>query len=142
MKKTISISLVLAMLLSLAVPAASAAPDETIIQTQAEFQEYVRVSSAEGRVGEEVKLTVSLVNNPGLSAYFITIKYDEAKLTYVKTEPGSLLTNNFHVHNRGNGNLGMSAYTAMATDVFDDPLELYTITFRIKRGHPPDRSKV
>jgi hypothetical protein len=95
---------------------------------------YISVSSPQGRAGQEVTVDVTLHNNQGVTQYFLTMKYDAAKLTYVKAERSAALSESFNVDERSAGVLGISAGTQTGTDNFDEPLALFSVTFKINEG--------
>ena len=58
----------------------------------------IRVSKAEGKVGETVDVTISLENNPGIIAMGLRVHFDTTKLKLIeavdaKTMPGGLFSN-------------------------------------------------
>jgi len=57
---------------------------------------YVGVSGATGGTGDEIILTVSLENNPGITGYGVTMYYDDAKLTYISSAAGDILPTMFN----------------------------------------------
>ena len=75
MKKVFSILVVVAMLCAFLVPSAFATEEPQIV-----------ISSVEAVGGDEIKLTVSLKNNPGITNGKITVTYDETGLEFVKID--------------------------------------------------------
>ena len=75
-KKLISKALTLIMVFTMLVPMS--------IPVSAADGVVLHVSSGVGSIGDEIKLTVSLKNNPGLAAYGISMQLDSSKLTIVE----------------------------------------------------------
>lgn len=63
----------------------------------------IEVGTAEGCVGEEVKVTVSFVQNPGIAGAELVLGYDTNKLEFVGFENGEILRN-MMTNDRYNGN--------------------------------------
>ncbi len=75
MKKLVSLLVVLALTCVFLMSSAFAAGDPQIV-----------VSSVEAAAGDEIVLTVSLVNNPGFTNGKISVTYDEAGLEFVELD--------------------------------------------------------
>ncbi|MCL2643638.1 MAG: polysaccharide deacetylase family protein, partial [Candidatus Bathyarchaeota archaeon] len=88
----------------------------------------VHVTSATGRAGEEVTLTVSIENNPGIASYSITMRYPNT-LTYVSPVVGDF-TSNFNADTTIAGQITVTATSPMGTDVSSGRV-LFGITFKI-----------
>ena len=93
----------------------------------------VIVTSAVGRAGEEATLSVLLENNPGISLFRLTMKYDE-RLSFVSAAPGDILTHHFYAHHiAANREVGVSATSSGQGDVMAGGI-VFTITFKIDEG--------
>jgi hypothetical protein len=99
---------------------------------QPEKTPEIQISSATGKAGDEVTLIVSLVNNPGIASYSLTIKYP-SELEYVHALQGDILDSNFFVTTSGVGQISVSANSATGADVSTGTV-LFTITFKIGNG--------
>ncbi len=53
----------------------------------------IEVGTAEGCIGEEVKVTVSFAQNPGIAGAELVLNYDSEKLEFVGFENGQILSN-------------------------------------------------
>lgn len=121
MKKLLCVLIVAVLIAVFPGTSASAAEEPRIV-----------VSSTEAESGEEVVLTVSLENNPGLTNGFITITYDEAGLEFVD------LNTETDFWNKMSG-LAMNNGPAMS---FVIPIEttkdgvLCSVTFKVKDRSP------
>ena len=90
---------------------------------------YIQVSSVTGKVGDEVMLTVTLVNNPGIELYSLTMRYP-SELVFVDAQKGDILGSNFQYLN-GDGQISVGATSINGADVTSGTV-LFTIIFEIK----------
>jgi len=98
---------------------------------------YVRMSSATGKAGDEVSLSVSLENNPGITGYGITLFYDNSKLTYVSSGAGEVMSEMFHAVQAFFPITDNRYITFTSTDYIgnvDMGRVLFTVKFRINEG--------
>ncbi|MCL2641990.1 MAG: dockerin type I domain-containing protein [Candidatus Bathyarchaeota archaeon] len=89
----------------------------------------INVSSAVGKAGDEVTLTVMLENNPGIASYSLTMKHP-SELEFVRAEQGNILTYNFRTTTTVDGQVSLSANSENGADVATGTT-LFTITFKI-----------
>ena len=66
----------------------------------------LRVSDAAGEAGDEVEVTISMENNPGIVSMFLELHYDHKKLSLVTVADQQLLPNGTH-----SGNLSDNPYS-------------------------------
>ena len=66
----------------------------------------VYVGTAEGKLGDTVKIPVYISKNPGFMAFLFDIEYDEQSLEYVSYTAGDML-NDFNLNHIGNGKIKM-----------------------------------
>ncbi|MCL1809113.1 MAG: dockerin type I domain-containing protein [Clostridiales bacterium] len=93
----------------------------------------VIVSSGSGKAGEEVTLAVALEENPGVSSYGLTMKYDKDKLEYVSAAVGDIIAENFAAVPILENSMTFSAFTTSGASVTGGTV-LFTMTFKIKDG--------
>ncbi len=123
MKKIVSLLVVLVLASAFLMSSAFAAEDPQIV-----------VSSVEAAGGEEIKLTVSLVNNPGFTNGKITVTYDESGLELIRIDTQTQDVFNNRIMAMSNGALMNFVTTA---DVKAD-MELFYIHFKVKEGASGD----
>ena len=99
----------------------------------AESDAAITVSNATGKPGDIIELSVSLNNNPGIASFYLTMKYDEDKLTYISSGVGDVLTDSFTARKRGTGEIAISALSPDGDDISSGSV-LFTVTFEIKEG--------
>ena len=89
----------------------------------------IEVGTAEGCVGEEVKVTVSFAQNPGIAGAELILAYDADKLEFVGFENGQILSK-MMTNDKYNGN---QLYISWVSDdnAMGDGVVL-TLTFKIK----------
>jgi hypothetical protein len=123
MKKIVSLLVVLVLASAFLMSSAFAAGDPQIV-----------VSSVEAAGGEEIKLTVSLVNNPGFTNGKITVNYDESGLELIEidTETQDMYENRIMAMTNG----ALMNFVATA-DVTAD-MEMFYIRFKVKEGASGD----
>ncbi|MCL2641988.1 MAG: dockerin type I domain-containing protein [Candidatus Bathyarchaeota archaeon] len=92
--------------------------------------EHIYVSSTAGRAGGEVTLTVSLMDNPGIASYSLTMKYPSELLTFVRADNGDVLDFNFGYVTSVAGQVSVSATSKDGADVATGTT-LFTVTFKI-----------
>jgi uncharacterized repeat protein (TIGR02543 family) len=88
----------------------------------------IHVTSATARAGEEVTLTVSIENNPGIASYSITMRYPDT-LTYVSPVMGDF-TSNFNADTTIAGQVTVTATSPMGADVSSGRV-LFGLIFKI-----------
>ncbi|MDR0471072.1 MAG: polysaccharide deacetylase family protein, partial [Nitrososphaerota archaeon] len=93
----------------------------------------VSVSSASGYASDEITLTVSLENNPGIASFCLTMQYPNT-LTYVGCDPGNIISSNFYVMTN-TGQVTVTATSPTGVDVSTGNI-LFTIKFKINEGAP------
>jgi len=91
----------------------------------------VKVSSETSKAGEEVTLTVSLENNPGIAHYSLTMEYPD-ELTFVSATAGDIFDSYFK-YKQESGEVTISAISPNGADVTGDTT-LYTVTFKVNEG--------
>ena len=114
----------------------------TIIREEPSAIIKLAVSSAEGRAGREVTLTVSLENNPGIASYGITMQYDKSRLTYVSATKGDIKTDTFYArdnnyfHELADNQINFNAYT-LEGEAIKTGSDLFTVRFKINEETEP-----
>ena len=91
----------------------------------------VSLSSASGAAGDEVTLTVSLDNNPGIASFSLSLEYPE-ELTFVEAAPGDIIGANFRAI-PDDGRITIFATSQNGADVSEGD-ELFSVTFKIDEG--------
>lgn len=119
-KRTGAILLSLTLLLGLCVPAAAAA---------GQTGKFI-VSEASGRAGDQVQVTVSVADNPGLICTALKIHYDTDTLKLVDVEDGKLLGSPMFSQSYSSFPYRVSWNDALAEDTTEDGV-LVTLTFEI-----------
>ncbi|MCL2517306.1 MAG: cohesin domain-containing protein, partial [Oscillospiraceae bacterium] len=113
-----------------------------ILPAQAPINEpEIIVSNAFGNAGDIVSLTVSIKDNPGLSGYGISMRYDEHLLTFISASSEDILCDNFVVIEKPDGRIHFNSYNDEGEfetikepedeDEFVDETILFTVTFKI-----------
>ena len=97
------------------------------------------MSTATGRAGEQVEVTIEIKNNPGLIATSLNISYDKSKLTLIGVEDGGLLGTGTFVTGK---DLTQVPYTvfwedALASDNYSENGVMVTFTFEIAEDADP-----
>ena len=119
MKKLISVILVLTMLVGMAAFASAEGEQLTFV-----------VSSAEAEPGEEVNITVSVENNPGLACIEFSVEYDEELLEWTKVTKGQF-TGTF------DGSPGVKVTWFTDDGDQDQDATFCTLTFKVKDDVKP-----
>ena len=117
MKKLVSLLVVLARTCVFLMSSAFAAEDPQIV-----------VSSVEAAAGDEIVLTVSLVNNPGFTNGKISVTYDEAGLEFVELDTATQDCFDWGIAAMSNG--PVMNFVAVQ-DVTED-IELFYIHLKVK----------
>ena len=112
MKKLISLMIAVLLLVTCVVPFAVAVEKAN-----------VSVSSAAAATGENVTLSVSLSNNPGIGTYKMTVQYDSSELELISLKNGSEMSF------AGNAATGEAA--GMAGETVTANGTLFTATFKV-----------
>ena len=108
-----------------------------ILLPEADTAQFV-VSGGKAYRGQEVQVTVSVRNNPGIVATLLKLSYDPAVLTLVKAEKGGVITG-------GTFTIGDSLAAIPYTVILEDSLaqtnytqdgDLVVFTFRVKADAP------
>lgn len=122
MKRIFSLAAALALVCSLSL-AARANSDLTLA-----------LSRGEGRVGEEVSLTLDLQDNPGIVSVQVQVSYDTEKLRLISVTDGGILGDEIHHQESlvSPYTLSWENYTAKLN--FVENGTLCTLTFRILDG--------
>lgn len=123
MKKLVSLVVVLALTCAFLMSSAHAAGDPQIV-----------VSSVEAAAGDEIVLTVSLVNNPGFTNGKIGVTYDETGLEFIRIDTQIPDVASHGLMAMTNGPL--MNFVAMQ-DITDD-MELFHIYLKVKDGAAGD----
>jgi hypothetical protein len=110
-----------------AMPLPTAAPDIDVAGGP-----LVKVSSASGKAGDVVTLTVTLENNPGIPAFYLSLPYDKDRLTYVSAAAGDIVDSNFVALDQGDSII-VSAVSANGAEIKSGSV-LFTVKFKIKAG--------
>lgn len=98
----------------------------------------INFGEAEGKVGDEVTVPVTISNNPGISIFFFVVKYDVEGLTFVSADEGEILTSGTFtpVNDSVNGELSLPWFTVDG-DIAEDGV-LMNLTFRINESAKGD----
>jgi hypothetical protein len=98
----------------------------------------IKFGEAEGKVGDEVTVPVTISNNPGISIFFFVVKYDVEGLTFVSADEGEILTSGTFtpVNDSVNGELSLPWFTVDG-DIAEDGV-LMNLTFRINESAKGD----
>jgi len=88
----------------------------------------IKVSNEVCQAGDEVTLSVSLTDNPGIASFSMTMEYPD-ELTFIEAKAGDIINSNFNV-NAGNGVVAVSATSENGVDVASGTI-LFTVTFRV-----------
>lgn len=123
MKKLVSLLVVLTLTCVFLMSSAFAAEDPQIV-----------VSSVEAAPGDEIVLTVSLVNNPGFTNGKISVAYDEAGLEFVRIDTEIPDVTSHGLMAMSNGPL----MNFVATRDIEDDMELFHIYLKVKDGAAGD----
>ena len=98
----------------------------------------IKFGEAEGKVGDEVTVPVTISNNPGISTFFFVIEYDAKSLTFVSADEGEILTSGTFtpVNDSVNGELSLPWFTVDG-DITEDGV-LMNLTFKISESAKGD----
>jgi hypothetical protein len=97
----------------------------------------VSITSAEGKAGKEVTMTVSLENNPGIASFSLVMQYNPSLLTYVTASVGDIITGNFRNDWRlADNQLRFRAYDSDGKFITTGTT-LFTVTFKINDETKP-----
>lgn len=120
MNKIMSVIVAIAiMLLMLPVTIVSAAEEATIT-----------ASAVEGKPGQNVAMTISMENNPGVTSVLLSVSFDDTVLTLKEVQDGGILGAAFHSDNRQNPyTLSWANDTATSNITVDGTI--VTLTFSI-----------
>lgn len=118
MKKLICVLMIVALMAAFMAVSAFAAENPQIV-----------VESATAKAGEEVVLTVSLVNNPGISNGKITVDFDNTGLEFVEIDTTPATAAGFTVAMTNPAQFNMNFLT-VADNVTGD-FVLFTVKFRV-----------
>ena len=95
----------------------------------------VTVSDEICQAGDEVTLTVSLTNNPGIASFSLTLEYPD-ELTFIEAQAGDIINSNFRA-SADNGVISVCATSENGADVAAGTI-LFTITFRVSEDTKTD----
>ena len=97
----------------------------------------LRVSSVNGCVGDVVKVSVLISDNPGIAVFVLKLEFDNTMLEPISLVQGSAITDGGIISNIQAESLSkltyVSAFWAHAVDIASDG-ELFSVTFKIKDG--------
>ena len=98
----------------------------------------IKFGEAEGKVGDEVTVPVTISNNPGISTFFFVVEYDMKGLTFVSADEGEILTSGTFtpVNDSVNGELSLAWFTVDG-DIAEDGV-LMNLTFKISESAKGD----
>ena len=91
----------------------------------------ITVSSASASAGNQVKVTISLKNNPGITSMLLSVNYDESKLQLVKVEDCENLGSAFH-SNVLSSPFTLSWANDTATSNYTYNGDIVVLTFKVK----------
>ena len=91
------------------------------------------LSSASGEAGDEVEVTLSVLNNPGITALSVNIAYSADDLELVSINNLGLFTDSISSSKPGKNPITVSWYAADSGNKTESG-ELAVLTFRIKEG--------
>jgi uncharacterized protein YjdB len=96
----------------------------------------VTVGAVTGKAGDEVDVTVTLANNPGIASFTFKLNFDKTKLQPVSITKGAALTGNItsNINAPGIDLTALDFVSATWTDAsnFSGNGVLYTVKFKIK----------
>lgn len=105
------------------------------IPVKADSVPAFQVSSEEALPGEEVSLTVSLVNNPGIAAFGLDVVYDQNVLEWTGVTKGNISS--------GTWDVGVdTTETWFDMENFSDDADILTLTFRVRENAEAGASEV
>lgn len=94
----------------------------------------ITLSSASSVAGGEVELTLSIMDNPGITSALFTVEYDKEKLTLKEvTDEGNLGTPN-HSDDYSLAEYSLSWYNPLAEEDYTYNGNIATLTFEIAEG--------
>lgn len=98
----------------------------------------IKFGEAEGKVGDEVTVPVTIIKNPGISTFFFVVEYDKKSLTFVSADEGEILTSGTFtpVNDSVNGELSLAWFTVDG-DIAEDGV-LMNLTFKISESAKGD----
>lgn len=91
----------------------------------------ITVSSVSASAGNQVKVTISLKNNPGITSMLLNVNYDESKLQLVKVEDCENLGSAFH-SNVLSSPFTLSWANDTATSNYTYNGDIVILTFKVK----------
>lgn len=98
------------------------------------------ISDASGQAGEEISVTVSMENNPGIIAAGLWIAYDSNRLELIRVEDSGLLNEPTFSDSCSKNPYFVSWNDALAPENTYDNGVLATMTFKIKEDCPSGAS--
>lgn len=102
---------------------------------------YILISQTEGKVGDEVFVTVKLVDNPGLVSAKIKVHYDSSALELIHKEAGAFPTSGFSWSANTKNPFIINFCDAIAESDYTDEL-LAILTFKIKDDATPGATAI
>ena len=93
----------------------------------------ITVSSVSATAGSQVRVAISLKNNPGITSMLLRVNYDESKLQLVSVEDGGNLGTAFH-SNAMNSPFTLSWANDTATTNYTYNGDIVIFTFDVKDG--------
>jgi hypothetical protein len=97
----------------------------------------ITVGKVSGHPGEEVDITVSLANNPGLAGFVLDLNFDNTKLTPVSITRGAVISGDMFNSNLNDAGVDLSMLTSVtaawfnASNVTENGV-VFTVRFKIK----------
>ena len=96
-----------------------------------DFSEFAMdLTDASGKAGDEITVSLQLLENPSIAGYSVTVVYDPAILTFVKNE--NKVSGGFHVVNSQTEGKVRVMCTVMGGNVLSTNGVSDVLTFRIK----------
>lgn len=92
------------------------------------------VSDSTGMVGQQVSVTIALVNNPGVASMMLSVGYDDDVLTLVSVTDGGQLGTAVHSDNYAACPYTLTWANDLATENYIYNGEIVTLTFEVVEG--------
>ena len=100
------------------------------VPPQPQTDALISVANVTGRAGNEVNVSISVANNPGIAGMALTVNYDRA-LTLVSVSDGGILGSSLHTSNYSLNPYYLSWANDTATENFTANGVIATLTFKI-----------
>ncbi len=92
------------------------------------------VSNSTGMVGQQVSVTISIINNPGVASMMLSVGYDEDVLALVSVTDGGQLGTAVHSDNYTACPYTLTWANDLATENYTYNGEIVTLTFEVLEG--------